>query len=121
MIMKSDGLPEDPFIHKTEGPYLRFLMGVAHFPEIFQAKMSELMQTIEFVLTYIDDLLCINKGSLDDHLSKPKRVFISLQYCNTITSCLLVSTGILNIAQLCGVIIELVSKTASSFVGVLLL
>ncbi len=121
MIMKSDGLSKDPFIHKREGPYLRFLMGVAHSPEIFQAKMSELMQTIEFVLTYIDDLLCINKGSLDDHLSKPKRVFISLQYCNTITSCLLVSTGILNIAQLCGVIIELVSKTASSFVGVLLL
>ncbi len=51
--MKSDGLSEDPFIHKREGPYLRFLMGVAHSPEIFQAKMSELMQTIEFVLTYI--------------------------------------------------------------------
>ena len=119
--MKSDGLSEDPFIHKGEGPYLRFLMGIAHSPEIFQAKMSELMQTIEFVLTYIDDLLFINKGSLGDHLSKPKRVFISLQYCNTITSCLLVSTGILNIAQLCGVIIELVSKTVSSFVGVLLL
>ena len=119
--MKSDGLSEDPFIHKREGPYLRFLMGVAHSPEIFQAKMSELMQTIEFVLTYIDDLLCINKGSLDDHLSKPKRVFISLRYCNITTSCLLVSTGILNFAQLCGGIFGLVSKTASSFVGVLLL
>jgi hypothetical protein len=62
-----------------EGPYLRFLMGVARSPEFFQAKMSELMQTIEFVQTYIDDLLCITKGSLDDDLSKLKRVFISLR------------------------------------------
>ena len=32
MIMKSDGLSEDPFIHKVEGPYLRFLVGVTHSP-----------------------------------------------------------------------------------------
>ena len=54
-------------------------MGVACYPDIFQAKMSELMGTLEFVWTYIDDLLCITKGSLDDHLSKMKRVFIRLQ------------------------------------------
>ena len=34
MIMKSDGLSEYPFIHKGEGPYRRFLMGVAHSPKI---------------------------------------------------------------------------------------
>ena len=50
--------------------YLRLPMGVAGSPDIFQAKMSELMGTLEFVRTYIDDLLCITKGSLDDHLSK---------------------------------------------------
>ena len=50
--------------------YLRLPMGVACSPDIFQAKMSELMGTLEFVRTYIDDLLCITKGSLDDHLSK---------------------------------------------------
>ena len=54
-------------------------MGVACSPNIFQAKMSELMGTLEFVQTYIDDLLCITKGSLDDHLSKLKRVFIGLR------------------------------------------
>ena len=54
-------------------------MDVACFPDIFQAKMSELMETLEFVRTYIDDLLCITKGPLDDHLSKLKRVFVRLQ------------------------------------------
>jgi hypothetical protein len=41
--------------------------------------MSELMGTLEFVETYIDDLLCITKGSLDDHLNLLRRVFIRLQ------------------------------------------
>jgi hypothetical protein len=59
--------------------YLRLPIGVACSPNIFQAKMSELMVTLEFVQTYIDDLLCITKGSLDDHLNKLKRVFIRLQ------------------------------------------
>ncbi len=59
--------------------YLRLPMGVACSPDIFRAKMSELMGTLEFVGTYIDDLLCITKGSLDDHLSKLKRVFIRLR------------------------------------------
>jgi hypothetical protein len=59
--------------------YLRLPMGVACSPNIFQAKMSDLMGTFELVQTYIDDLLCITKGSLDDHLSKLKRVFIRLQ------------------------------------------
>ena len=53
--------------------------GVACSPYIFQAKMSELMGTLEFVRTYIDDLLCITKGSLDDHLSKLRKVFIRLR------------------------------------------
>ena len=47
-----------------------------HFPS---SKMSELMGTLEFVQTYINDLLCITKGSLDDHLSKLRRVFIRLR------------------------------------------
>ena len=58
--------------------YLRLPMGIAGSPDIFQSKMTELMATLEFVRAYIDDLLCITKGSLDDHLNKLKRVFISL-------------------------------------------
>jgi hypothetical protein len=54
-------------------------MGVACSPNIFQAKLSELMGTLEFLQTFIDDLVFITKGSLDDHLSKLKRVFIRLR------------------------------------------
>ena len=59
--------------------YLRLPMGIACSPDIFQAKMSELMGTLEFVRTYIDDLLCITKGNLDDHLNKLRRVLIRLR------------------------------------------
>ena len=54
-------------------------MGVACSPNIFQAKMSELLATLEFIRTYIGDLLCITKGSLDDHLAKLRRVLTRLQ------------------------------------------
>ena len=59
--------------------YLRLPMGIACSRDIFQAKMSELMVALEFVRAYIDDLLCITKGSLDDHLSKLRQVFIRLR------------------------------------------
>jgi hypothetical protein len=59
--------------------YLRLPTGVACSPNIFQAKMSELMGSLEFMQTYIDDLLCITKGSLDDHHSKLRKVFIRLR------------------------------------------
>jgi hypothetical protein len=47
--------------------YLRLPMCIAGSPKIFQAKMSKLMAALEFVRTYLDDLLCIVKASLDDH------------------------------------------------------
>ncbi len=59
--------------------YKRLLMGVAGSPDIFQSKMSELMATLEFMRTYLDDLLCITKGNLKDHLIKLKEVFNKLQ------------------------------------------
>jgi hypothetical protein len=45
-------------------------MGIAGSPVIFQEKMSELMESLEFVRGYLDDLLCISKLSLEDHLDK---------------------------------------------------
>jgi hypothetical protein len=41
--------------------------------------MGNLMATLEYVRAYIDDLLVITKGSLDDHLDKLKQVFIQLR------------------------------------------
>jgi hypothetical protein len=49
-------------------------MGIAGSPDIFQGKMSELMESLEFVRTYLDDLLCISKLSLEDHLEKLEEV-----------------------------------------------
>ena len=54
-------------------------MGIAGSPDIFQEKMSDLMATLEFVRTYLDDLLIITKGSLEDHLEKLSVVLTRLQ------------------------------------------
>ena len=59
--------------------YMRLPMGAAGSPDIFQTKMSELMATLEFVQTYLDDLLCITMGNLRDHLNKLEKVLIKLQ------------------------------------------
>ena len=37
------------------------------------------MATLEFVRTYLDDLLCITKGNLEDHLQRLREVLIMLQ------------------------------------------
>eukprot|EP00804_Cyclotella_cryptica_P006434 CCRYP_018063-RA/>CCRYP_018063-RA protein AED:0.26 eAED:0.28 QI:0/0/0/1/1/1/2/0/354 len=44
--------------------------------------MTELMATLEFVRAYIDDLLCITKGTLEDHLAKLELVLSRLQDAN---------------------------------------
>jgi hypothetical protein len=44
-------------------------MGIASSPDTFHAKMTELMVALEFVRTYLDDLLFITKASLDDNLN----------------------------------------------------
>ena len=59
--------------------YQAIPMGLCNSPDIFQEKMSELMDGLEFVRTYIDDLLCLTKGSFDDHLEKIELVFQRLQ------------------------------------------
>ncbi len=46
---------------------------------IFQEKMSDLMATLEFVRTYLDDLLISTKESLEDHLEKLSMVLTRLQ------------------------------------------
>ena len=54
-------------------------MGIAGSPDIFQEKMADLMASLEFVKTYLDDLLIISTGSLEDHLEKLMEVFSRLQ------------------------------------------
>jgi hypothetical protein len=54
-------------------------MGFAGSADIFQAEMGNLMASLEYVRAYIDDLLVIMKGSLDDHLTKLEAVFTRLR------------------------------------------
>ncbi len=56
-------------------------MGIAGSTDIFQEKMLELMESIEFVKAYLDDLPCISKLSLEDHLDKLEVVL--WQLCDT--------------------------------------
>jgi hypothetical protein len=58
--------------------YIRSPLGIAGSPDNFQAKMSKLMVALEFARTYLDDLLCITKASLDDHLDHLRLVFTRL-------------------------------------------
>ena len=58
--------------------YLQLPVGIAGSPDIFQAKMSKLMVALEFVRTYLDDLLCITKASVDDHLHHLRLVLTRL-------------------------------------------
>jgi hypothetical protein len=48
--------------------YKRLPMGIAGSPDIFQGKMSELMESLENVRAYLVDLLCISELSLEDYL-----------------------------------------------------
>ncbi len=49
-------------------------MGFAGSADIFQAEMMDLMEALEYVRAYIDDLLVITRGTLEDHLDKLREV-----------------------------------------------
>ena len=59
--------------------YKRLPMGIAGSPDIFQAEMMKLMESLEYVRAYIDDLLCISRESFDDHLDKLEEVLKRLR------------------------------------------
>lgn len=54
--------------------YNRLPMGVCNSPDIFQEKILELFEGIEFVRAYLDDLLILTKGDWNDHLGKLETV-----------------------------------------------
>jgi hypothetical protein len=51
----------------------RLPMGIAGSPDIFQSEMLELMEDLEYVRAYLDDLLCISRSSLEVHFKNLKR------------------------------------------------
>jgi hypothetical protein len=48
--------------------YLRLPMCISCSPDIFQEKMSDLMQHLNFVRKYLDELLVILRSAFADHL-----------------------------------------------------
>jgi hypothetical protein len=58
--------------------YKQLPMGIAGSPDIFQGKMLGLMESLEYLRAYLDDLLCISKLSLEDHLEKLEEVLRQL-------------------------------------------
>jgi hypothetical protein len=60
--------------------YLRLPMGFVGSADIFQAEMMDLMEALEYVRAYIDDLLAITRGTLEDHLDKLREVLRRLPY-----------------------------------------
>jgi hypothetical protein len=52
--------------------YKRLTMGIKIAPDVFQSNMSNLVQDMEYVKTYLDDLLVIanRNNSFKDHLLK---------------------------------------------------
>jgi hypothetical protein len=58
----------------------RLPMGIAGSRDIFQSKMSEQMGSLEYAQAYLDNLLCIFRSSLEDHLEKLEEVIRRL--CN---------------------------------------
>ena len=49
-------------------------MGFAGSADILQAEMMDPMEALEYIRAYIDNLLVITRGTLEDHLDKLKEV-----------------------------------------------
>ncbi len=53
-------------------------MGFRGSADIFQAQMMDLMASLDYVRAYIDDLLIITRGTIEDHVSKIETVLTRL-------------------------------------------
>ena len=54
--------------------YQKLPMGLCNSPDIFQEKMNEFFNGLEYVRTYIGDLVIICNKSFEDHMSKLDKV-----------------------------------------------
>ena len=59
--------------------YTSLPMGLSNSPDVFQEKMNELFHGMEQVRAYINDLLVITKGSLEDHLEILEALLVKLR------------------------------------------
>ena len=54
-------------------------MGLCNSPDIFQEKMNELFNGLDYVRTYIDDLLIISNKSCEDRMETLDKVLSKLK------------------------------------------
>jgi hypothetical protein len=54
-------------------------MGFGGSADIFQAQIMDLMASLEFVQAYMDNLLIITRGILEEHLQKMETVLTRLR------------------------------------------
>ena len=59
--------------------YQKLQMQLCNSPDVFQEKMNELFNGLEYVKVYIDDILIISNGNFKDHLNKVKIVLKELK------------------------------------------
>ena len=59
--------------------YNRLPMGFGGLADIFQAQMMDLMASLDYVQAYVDDLLIITRGTIEDHISKIETVLTRLR------------------------------------------
>src|SRR5210317_758151 len=59
--------------------YLQLPMGLCNSPNIFQEKINDLMDGLDFVRAYLDDVLIPTKNSFEEHLEQLEKVLTRLQ------------------------------------------
>ena len=59
--------------------YTHLPIGISCTPDIFQDCMYSLIEGLEFIQCYLDDLLILSNGSYDDHLQKVEQTLQRLQ------------------------------------------
>ncbi len=59
--------------------YLHLPMGITNSPDIFQAIMMDVLGNLEYVRTYINDILITTSGTFKDHLKKLNKVLQQLE------------------------------------------
>ena len=61
--------------------HCRMQMGIAFVPNMFQSIMTEIMGDSDYVLIYIDNVLCLQKEgkSADDHLERLDMILSCLE------------------------------------------
>ena len=58
--------------------HLRLHTGIIYTPDLFQEKISDSMERLEFINNCLEDLLCPSRGKFDEHLEDVEEVLVRL-------------------------------------------